>query len=373
MPVTGDGRKGVLVVAEAPGGDEDDQNTQLIGRAGQTLRSALSRIGVDLDRDCWKTNSIICRPTTDTGSNRTPTDDEIDHCRPNLLNSIRDLDPRVVVVLGASAVQSALALHWSRSFGPLTQWVGWRIPMQKGNRWICPTFHPSYVMRTENQKEGPVVSLWFQRHLQAAFELKGRPWDTIKPPSLDVVRTTMDCGVVGRFVDAAISDRSPIAFDFETNCLKPDSSLAEIVCCSICSGGRATICYPWTGDTARITKKILESNVPKIGSNIKFEHRWAARFGIGVKNWVWDTVLSAHHLDNRSGITSVKFQAFVRLGQELWDSSVATHLESTDAQGFNKIREVDLNDIMLYCGIDSLMEWHVASRQKFEMSRNLDT
>ena len=60
MPPSGDGRKKILVVAEAPGENEDKQNTQLIGRAGQRLKFHLKQLGVDLHRDCWKTNAVIC-------------------------------------------------------------------------------------------------------------------------------------------------------------------------------------------------------------------------------------------------------------------------------------------------------------------------
>ena len=69
MPVTGEGRLKILILAEAPGEQEDAQNTQLIGPAGQVLRKTLAGFGVDLDRDCRKTNAVRCRPP----GNRRPT------------------------------------------------------------------------------------------------------------------------------------------------------------------------------------------------------------------------------------------------------------------------------------------------------------
>ena len=62
MPVTGEGRKKCLIIAEAPGEEEDFQNTQLVGRAGSLLRGRLEERGLDLDLDFWKTNALACRP-----------------------------------------------------------------------------------------------------------------------------------------------------------------------------------------------------------------------------------------------------------------------------------------------------------------------
>ena len=54
MPPTGKGRKKILIVAEAPGEEEDKRNTQLIGRAGKYTRRVLKTLNIDLDIDCRK-------------------------------------------------------------------------------------------------------------------------------------------------------------------------------------------------------------------------------------------------------------------------------------------------------------------------------
>ncbi len=62
MPYYGKGRKNILIVAESPGGMEDAQGRPLVGRVGKFLRETLQKFSIDLDRDCWVTNSLICRP-----------------------------------------------------------------------------------------------------------------------------------------------------------------------------------------------------------------------------------------------------------------------------------------------------------------------
>jgi len=97
MEIGGDGEKGILVVAEAPGADEDELGTQLVGDAGEHLSAMLERLGIDLHRDCWKVNAVNCRPP----GNRTPKDNEIQACRPKVYEALRK-QPSVVLVLGSS-------------------------------------------------------------------------------------------------------------------------------------------------------------------------------------------------------------------------------------------------------------------------------
>jgi len=51
IPYSGEGKKGIFELSEAPGSDEDEQGTQYVGKAGQKFRDTLSRFGLDLDRD----------------------------------------------------------------------------------------------------------------------------------------------------------------------------------------------------------------------------------------------------------------------------------------------------------------------------------
>lgn len=364
MPISGEGRKGILVIAEAPGEDEDNQNTQLIGRAGQYLRSVLSRFDVDLDRDCWKTNALICRPP----ENRTPSVDEIDDCRPNLIKALRDLQPRHVIPLGAAATRSLLGHIWKEDPGAFGQWVGWRIPLQQGNFWVTPTYHPSHVKRSEDEKIGPVVKLWFEKHLEDAINnCHGRPWETV-PDYESEIQIVTDPEVAARRIRWMIDQGKAVAFDYETDRLKPDPPDSEIVSCAVCWNGERTIAYPWVGEAIIATSELLQSELPKLGANKKFEERWSrAKLGHGVVNWKWDVCLSGHHLDNRRNITGVKFQSFVRLGFPPWNSHIEPYLEAPTAITKNRIREIDLRSLLLYNGIDSLVEFKISTKQRIEM------
>jgi len=157
---------------------------------------------------------------------------------------------------------------------------------------------------------------------------------------------------------------APIAFDYETNCLKPEYKGAEIKSCSVCWGGKTTIAYPWKGEAIDATIELLKAPHAKIASNLKFEHRWSKKIlGIKVKNWMWDTMIASHVIDNRPGITSLKFQAFVLLGQGNYNRHIEPYLESKKGEHLNNIQEIEIEDLLLYNGLDSLLEYKVAVNQ----------
>jgi uracil-DNA glycosylase len=357
----GKGRRKILIVGEAPGHTEDEVGRPFVGKAGQYLRQRLRKFGINPDTDCLITNALICRPI----DNKITDQRMIEYCRPNLLKTLQEFDPNVVILLGGPAHKSLLGHLWKENVGAVTRWVGWKIPCQRYNCWVCPTYHPSYLMRQDNV----VLDRMFEQHLEAALELAdNKPWKQI-PDYKSKVTVEYDPHTAAKLVRRVIKEGKPTAFDYETSALKPDGPNARIVCCSV-SNGAVTVAYPWQGEAITATKELIVSDVPKIASNMKFEDRWTWKhLKCQVNNWDWDTMLAAHVLDNRPEITSIKFQAFVRLGVEPYNDHIAPYLESKEPGGnsLNRIKEVDMNDLLVYCGLDSLLEWKVAKAQKEEM------
>jgi uracil-DNA glycosylase family 4 len=363
MATSGRGLRKVLIVAEAPGRDEDRQGQALVGAAGLKLSGILRSLGVDMRRDCWLENAIICRPTWPGGDNRTPDEKEERWCRPHLAKVIKDLNPEVIIPLGLYGTRAVISLAWRPDeVDGIKRWVGWRIPSCQWNTWICPSYHPSYLLRTDNA----AAYLHVANHLKNAFELDGRPWDT--PPDWQrYVRPVMDDAEAASLVEALDREGEPLAFDYETTTLKPDGPAARILCCSV-SNGDTSVAFPWRGEVLRVMRRLLcESRTPKIAANLRFEERWTRKFfRHGVTPWLWDTMLAAHWLDCRGGICSLKFQAFVHFGAPDYDS----HLEGfranheNDSNGPNRLHEVEVQKLLVYCGLDSLFEAMLARIQR---------
>jgi uracil-DNA glycosylase family 4 len=362
MPVSGEGKRQILVVAEAPGKEEDKQGIQLVGNSGQYLIKKLRKFGVDMRRDCWLTNAVICRPP----DNADPTLDQIRWCHPNLLNTLEQLKPKVIIALGKFGIKSALVGLWKDKIDAAAPWVGWRIPSQKLNSWICPVWHPAYILRMKNQ-ELEIHDRLFEEYIEAAVELEEHPWKKI-PDYAAKVERIIDPVKAAEAIRWFIKVRKTCSFDYETNMLKPDSSSATLVSVSIANRDRV-IAYPFLKEAKQATKDFLESDVPKVGANIKFEERWTMKeFGIKVNGWLCDTVILAHVLDNRRGITSVKFQGFVRFGIETYNDHISPLLEAKKGQKINQIiKEIDLNQLLIYNGLDSLIELKIANQQMEEL------
>lgn len=361
MPVSGKGRRKVLIVAEAPGETEDLRNTQLVGNAGSELVRILATLGVDMRKDCWLDNSLRCRPMDKDGKNRTPTNDELSYCRPNLSNALKVLSPDVIIPLGIPAIKSVVALAWKDGeVDDAGSWVGWQIPSIKLNAWICPTYHPSFLLHEKNL----AAELHVTKHLRAAFTLQDKPYKTL-PNFEDRAKTTMDSQKAADIIRSLVIYGAPLAFDYETTTLKPDSEHAEIICCSV-SNGEISIGYPWLGEAIVATKEMIQSDVPKIAANFPFEDRWTRKkLGCAVKNWYWDIVLGAHWKRCNRGICSLKFQAFVLLGMYDYDSHLNPYMQRADKNSNlpNRLKEVELEKLLKYCSMDSLLEVLVAQRQ----------
>jgi len=358
MLPTGKGRKKILVVAEAPGENEDRDNTQLHkkGKSGKYTRRVLKSLGIDLDIDCTKTNAVICRPM----DNKKPDDDKIKACRPNLMKTIKECKPNVILLLGEVACKSLLSEILKDDVGKISRWGGYCIPCREPNAWVVATFHPSYIVRTGDGFLGRM----FKKHLRLAVsKARSKPWDEI-PDYKKQIEIVTRPSQAAKILREMVKKGGAVAPDYETNCLKPDGEGTEIVSCGVCWRGRRTISYPWQGEAIEATSELLKSPMPKIVANLKFEDRWTrAKLGHRVRNWYLDTVIAAHVLDNTPETTNLNFQAFVHLGQENYDAHIKPFLKQRKGSKFNRIHELDLNDLLEYNGLDSYCEYWVAMKQ----------
>ncbi|CAB1129284.1 Type-4 uracil-DNA glycosylase [Candidatus Hydrogenisulfobacillus filiaventi] len=137
-PTFGEGVPGsaLLLIGEAPGEEEDRQGRPFVGRAGQLLDRILEAAGFSRTRNVYITNVVKCRPP----GNRVPTPAEQAACRPNLLAELRRLHPRIVVLLGRTALGAMLKTRQG-----ITQARGhW---VEHNGVWLLPTYHPAALLR----------------------------------------------------------------------------------------------------------------------------------------------------------------------------------------------------------------------------------
>jgi len=142
----------LMLIGEAPGAEEDLTGLPFVGRSGQLLDQLLIEAGFDLQRDLYICNAIKCRPP----GNRRPAAAELQACRPWLEVQIAAVDPQLVVLVGATALEAVLGLK-----GGITRLRGsWldagEAPLASAlaGRRLMPILHPSYLLRFARDDAG---------------------------------------------------------------------------------------------------------------------------------------------------------------------------------------------------------------------------
>lgn len=140
--VFGDGNPhaDLMFIGEGPGADEDRTGIPFVGRAGKLLDKILA--ASELQREeVYITNVVKCRPP----GNRLPSPLETKTCRSYLEAQIRLIQPRLIVCLGAAALQTVIK-------------PGAGIGATRG-RWLTrqgirmmATYHPAALLRNEKYK-----------------------------------------------------------------------------------------------------------------------------------------------------------------------------------------------------------------------------
>jgi len=152
----------LMVIGEAPGADEDAQGRPFVGRSGRLLDASLTEVGLDQEDDIYICNLIKCRPP----GNRRPTPVELKACRPWLDRQILEVNPEVLLILGATA--SAALLECRTPISRLRgQWLQWK------GRFVMPSFHPSYLLRNPSREPGKPRSLFIADLTQVKDALNG--------------------------------------------------------------------------------------------------------------------------------------------------------------------------------------------------------
>ena len=145
----------LMFIGEAPGADEDLVGEPFVGRAGQLLTKMIEAMNFKRP-DVYIGNVLKCRPDTPPGEsgNRKPTRPEMDVCKPYLLQQIDIIQPKVIVALGATAVEGLLGIDKAgitRMRGTWKEFHG--IP-------LMPTFHPSFLLRPSHEQMANKRLVW---------------------------------------------------------------------------------------------------------------------------------------------------------------------------------------------------------------------
>ena len=140
VPGEGSPNAKLFFVGEAPGVKEDETGRPFVGRSGKLLTTMIEEIGLSR-QDIFISSILKCRPP----NNRLPTRTERETCRPYIEKQIELINPRVIVLLGGTAISSMV--------GP------WKVTESHGTffeaegKTYFMTFHPAAALRSTGVKE----------------------------------------------------------------------------------------------------------------------------------------------------------------------------------------------------------------------------
>lgn len=163
--VFGDGNKGaeIMLIGEAPGGEEEKQGKPFVGKAGQNLNEFLDILGLERS-NLYISNVVKLRPfkiSEKTGKpiNRPPNREELDFFVPYLHNEIELVKPKLIVTLGNFALKY-VTLNKNIVIGDCHGTV-----IDVNGKSLFPLYHPASIIYNRSLKDVYIADLYKLKNL----------------------------------------------------------------------------------------------------------------------------------------------------------------------------------------------------------------
>ena len=377
MNYFGRGKEKILIVGGWPAKTEDANGQFYTGRSGDVFKKELRLLGYKLDEDFWYTKGVGCY------SEKQPTKTVIKNCRERIFGIIDELKPKAIILFGNIGIDSVIGEHVQRASA--LSLSGLQIPSQSLNCWILPMLAPE-ISLGDNRDEN--MQKYFKYTLKKGLDFCLENKEIPKLEYLDKIDMMTDPVDIVFAIKDIMADEAPSAFDIESSGLNPydeeDGKCHRIFSMAI-SNGKTSIAFPLDYPGAYKSAEDLEyvwgyvyeylENIdcPKIAHRTEFENKWGKiLLDADVQNMHWCTKTTQHICDNRTGITGLKHQAYVRWGIEEYDKVSSKYIKSKPGTIFNQMHLMPLPDQLLYVGIDAQLTYELYLDQKREL-KTLDT
>ncbi len=142
----GNPKSPIMVIGEAPGNQEDLQGIPFCGDSGKLLDEMFKAIGFKRE-NLYITNTLFWRPP----GNRRPNEEELAMCQPFLQKHIFLVKPKLIVLMGATAMVDVLKINEpiSKMRGKFFDYQNQYLPDPIKSTVL---FHPAYLMRQSSKK-----------------------------------------------------------------------------------------------------------------------------------------------------------------------------------------------------------------------------
>lgn len=364
----GSTRPVVYFLGEAPDIEDEKAQKPFMGMLGRMVRDLVPRSFQAQVRY----NNVV---RTRTKGDLTPKELEIECCKNSIIEDIETSQPLIVVPLGP------IALTWCLDVKDVSKWRGRFVPAKIGKHmcWVYPCYHSAQIVKYQRYNESgqAMRSEWthiFESDIDVLFK------QSINLPNVSMIESNHLKGVIwseGLKSDKELNkvltwinemDASTIvAFDYETNCLRPFEKDARLLTIAI-ANDKHSYAFPieyksaWTDVQLSTLKerlsKFFRGKTKKICHNVKFEMEWTAqRFGMCVlytDTWE-DTQAQAYVLDERRGMLNL--DTLIRLHFGFW-------LKELSNLNRSRMESYPLEKILPYNGLDSKWTLQLYLQQK---------
>ena len=355
MHPQGVGRLRILVVLSRPTQQESARGQYGGSQEYIHIASELQKQGVNIYNDCWVVGAM---PFSGTPSAKV-----YEGTRPYLYSVVQTLKPLVVILVGRNAMAGWKDHQFSGSGITVRMpnfqaykadqeygmWAGQQIPdseyaYKDGDTVmrpiVCPVLnaHDVSIGNDQNRKRRNLESAvpYGQERIVKNIvktvgdilpDPKGYQERLIErtykhhPKEHRIVRTVAEAIAACN----ALRKETLVAFDYETTGLKPYNSGHRILMVGL-AGRDVSYAIPFFSDPAfqEAYKALMtDKAVRKVAHNAKFEYNWTRRIcGYRMENMHWDTMIAAHILDMRDGVTGLKMQEYLQFGDCGYDKAV---------------------------------------------------
>jgi len=383
MAPHGNFKKSILVWGESPEEGDDKKGKQFRGKSGKLLKTTFKKFGVELDEDCRLTNAIDCKLPW-SRKPPVPTDAEIQLCYPRKEHILQTDKPKVIILLGPSAVKSFYKGNPERSFAnlPLASLRGKIIPDQKLQAFICHSNHPSFILGGNEDK----IHV-FEKDIKDALKCADVTFPKFNFEE-NIKTVTNYKTVMKIFGDLR---EVPFTFDYETSSYRYHEKIHKIYMVSIAPiengkyvNNKYVYCIPlqktnekgkmyWLpfqyDEIVKVWKDIMRKGL-YVAQNIAHEKdatSWT--YNVSADGFIWDTMLGCRVMDEERAVNGLKFQTFRNWGVYNYGKPVDGYLKASTGK-MNRFDELDLHKASTYCGKDSYFTRRLYNKQKKTINAN---
>ena len=353
LQLAGGGKQRVLVLTDKQDAIQQSTKTYMRGEHYTYIRDVLYQYGLTTD-DYWMTSTVQCYCDKPTEANAI-------HCKPNIIKLIKTLKPVLIIGFGQFTASVLLSDSIVDGSTNIERVHGFLHPDRKLNCNILVTYAPHPSAYAKDSVEDKLI----RRDVHVAVK-------SLRGP-VRVFKDEQSCVRMLSPKDAAAElerrirneSRRLSALDYETNCLKPYNANSRIVSCAISEDWDDSFAFMVDEVTEPVLMRYWQtSHIAKIAHNTAFERTWTmVKLGVRPYRLIHDSMLLAHGLDNRPDILSIKFLAPMLTGCDLWNKHIEPYFETDKKKygeyGLNKINEIPVRQLLMYNGIDSLVEYRV--------------